>query len=108
MKRFIRRVGRENINNLFELQWCDQIASEGRSRVDEYDEFITRIHDLENQPMSIKDLAVSGDDLAKAGIPKSKVMGEILNQLLEMVLDYPTLNTKETLLKQAVILFEKN
>ncbi|MBQ7281483.1 MAG: HD domain-containing protein, partial [Spirochaetales bacterium] len=108
VKRFIRRVGRENIDNLFELQWCDQIASEGRSRVDEYDEFITRIHDLENQPMSIKDLAVSGDDLAKAGIPKSKVMGEILNQLLEMVLDYPTLNTKETLLKQAVILFEKN
>ena len=108
VKRFIRRVGRENIDNLFELQWCDQIASEGRSRVDEYDEFITRIHDLENQPMSIKDLAVSGDDLAKAGIPKSKVMGEILNQLLEMVLDYPTLNTKETLLKQAVILFERN
>ena len=108
VKRFICRVGRENIDNLFELQWCDQIASEGRSRVDEYDEFITRIHDLENQPMSIKDLAVSGDDLAKAGIPKSRVMGEILNQLLEMVLDYPTLNTKETLLKQAVILFEKN
>ena len=108
VKRVICRVGRENIENLFELQWCDQIASEGRSRVDEYDEFITRIHDLENQPMSIKDLAVSGDDLAKAGIPKSRVMGEILNQLLEMVLDYPTLNTKETLLKQAVILFEKN
>ena len=108
VKRFIRRVGRENINNLFELQWCDQIASEGRSRVDEYDEFIRRIHELENQPMSVKDLAVCGDDLAQAGIPRSKVMGDILNALLEMVIDYPSLNTKETLLEQAIILYKKN
>ena len=108
VKRFIRRVGKENINNLFELQWCDQIASEGRSRVDEYDEFIRRIHELENQPMSVKDLAVSGDDLAQAGIPRSKVMGDILDALLEMVIDYPSLNTKETLLEQAIILYKKN
>ena len=108
VKRFIRRVGKDNINNLFELQWCDQIASEGKSKVDEYDEFIARIHELENQPMSIKDLDITGDDLAAAGIPKSKVMGDILNELLEMVIDYPTLNTKETLLNQAIILYEKN
>ena len=108
VKRFIRRVGKDNINNLFELQWCDQIASEGKSKVDEYDEFISRIKELENQPMSIKDLDITGDDLAQAGIPKSKVMGDILNQLLEMVIDYPTLNTKETLMNQAIILYEKN
>ena len=75
VKRFIKRVGKENINELFELQWCDQIASEGKSKVEEYDPFIRRIKELENQPMSVKDLAVSGDDLAQAGIPKSKVMG---------------------------------
>jgi len=108
VKRFICRVGRENIDNLFELQWCDQIASEGRAKVEEYDPFIRRIHELENQPMSIKDLAVTGDDLAQAGIPKSKVMGDILNNLLEMVIDYPTLNEKGTLVNQAIILYEKN
>ena len=107
VKRFIRRVGRENIDNLFELQWCDQIASEGRSKVAEYDEFISRIHALENEPMGIRDLAVTGDDLAEAGIPRSKVMGEILDDLLEMVIDYPTLNVKETLKEQAIILYKK-
>ena len=107
VKRFIRRVGKENINNLFELQWCDQIASEGKSKVDEYDEFISRIRALENEPMGIKDLAVTGDDLAAAGIPRSKVMGDILNDLLEMVIDYPTLNTKETLTEQAIILYKR-
>ena len=107
VKRFIRRIGKENINELFELQWCDQIASEGKSKADEYDEFINRIHELENQPMSVKDLAVTGNDLAEAGIPKSKVMGDILNDLLEMVIDYPSLNDKETLLNQADLLFKK-
>jgi len=106
VKRFIRRIGKENINELFELQWCDQIASEGKSKADEYDEFIQRIHELENQPMSVKDLAITGDDLAEAGIPKSKVMGDILNDLLEMVIDYPSLNDKETLLNQAILLYK--
>ena len=101
VKRFICRIGKENINNLFELQWCDQIASEGRAKVEEYDPLIARIKSLENQPMSIKDLAVNGEDLAKIGIPKSKEMGEILSKLLEMVIDYPTLNQKDTLLDQA-------
>ena len=106
VKRFIRRVGKENINELFELQWCDQIASEGKSKVEEYDPFIRRIRELENQPMSIKDLAVNGDDLSAAGIPRSKVMGEILNDLLEMVIDYPALNDKETLINQAILLYK--
>ena len=106
VKRFIKRVGKDNINELFELQWCDQIASEGKSKVEEYDPFIRRIKELENQPMSVKDLAVSGDDLAQAGIPKSKVMGEILDELLEMVIDYPTLNEKETLINQAILLYK--
>ena len=106
VKRFIRRVGKENINELFELQWCDQIASEGKSKVEEYDPFIRRIRELENQPMSVKDLAVTGDDLAGAGIPRSKVMGDILNNLLEMVIDYPTLNEKETLINQAILLYK--
>ena len=54
----------------------------------------------------MKDLAISGNDLAKIGIPKSKVMGEILNQLLDMVLDYPTLNSKEILENQAKAIYE--
>ena len=107
VKRFIKRVGKENINELFELQWCDQIASEGKSKVEEYDPFIRRIKELENQPMSVRELAVSGDDLAQAGIPKSKVMGDILDELLEMVIDYPSLNEKETLINQAILLYKK-
>jgi len=106
VKRFINRVGKENINPLFELQWCDQIASEGKSKADSYDEFISRIKEAENQPMKIQDLAITGKDLSEIGIPKDKTMGLILNELLEMIIDYPLLNNRETLLNQASVIFK--
>lgn len=106
VKRFIKRVVSSNINHLFELQWCDQIASEGKSRVDEYDEFIKRIQAVQDQPMTIKDLNIKGEDLFAAGIPKSKVMGQILEQLLELVLDDPSLNEKKTLLEKAGLIYK--
>ena len=105
VKRLIRRVGRENLSNLFDLQMCDRIASDGKASPEDNDALKNRIMELENQPISIKELDITGDDLAKAGIPRSKMMGEILEQLLEMVIDYPTLNTRETLLGQAKRLY---
>ena len=107
VKRFIRRVGSQNIGMLFELQWCDQTASTGKRRMEEYESFMERMKNLEDQPMTLKDLAVTGADLAAAGIPKSKEMGTILGTLLEMVVDYPTLNDRQTLVNQALVLYEK-
>lgn len=107
VKRFIRRVGSQNIGMLFELQWCDQTASTGKRRMEEYESFMERMKHFEDQPMTLKDLAVTGADLAAAGIPKSKEMGTILGTLLEMVVDYPTLNDRQTLVNQALVLYEK-
>jgi tRNA nucleotidyltransferase (CCA-adding enzyme) len=52
-------------------------------------------------PLSLGDLAVTGDDLAGAGIPPGRRMGEILRALLSEALDEPALNTKERLLARA-------
>ena len=51
--------------------------------------------------LSLKKLAVSGDDLIAAGIPKGKKIGEILNALLDEVLAEPEKNEKEFLLARA-------
>ena len=51
--------------------------------------------------LSLKKLAVSGDDLIAAGIPKGKKIGEILNELLDEVLAEPEKNEKEFLLARA-------
>jgi tRNA nucleotidyltransferase (CCA-adding enzyme) len=51
-------------------------------------------------PLTLKDLAVSGDDLVTAGVPKGPVLGQILRALLDEVLDDPGRNTKEYLLSR--------
>ncbi len=105
VKRFINRVEKENINELFELQWCDQIASEGKSKADEYDEFIQRIKKVHNEPLTIKDLAINGNDLISLNIKHGPDIGFILNHLLEMVLDDSSLNIREKLIEQSLILY---
>ncbi len=51
--------------------------------------------------LSLKTLAVSGNDLIAAGIEKGKKIGEILNILLDEVLTDPSKNEKEELLSRA-------
>lgn len=49
-------------------------------------------------PLTVGDLAVDGDDLRAAGIPDGKRMGETLRVLHDRVLDDPALNTRDRLL----------
>ena len=55
-----------------------------------------------NEPLYIKDLAVTGSDLmTHLNIKPGKIIGEILTFLLESVLDDKNLNNKESLLEIA-------
>ena len=106
VKRLVNRVGVQRMNMLYEVLWCDQIASEGKPRLEETDKLRRHVESILDQPMTLKDLKINGEDLMNLGIPKGPELGRILNQLLEMVIDYPTLNDRETLLKQAQSLFD--
>jgi tRNA nucleotidyltransferase (CCA-adding enzyme) len=46
-------------------------------------------------------LAVGGNELIEAGVPKGPRLGQVLDQLLDAVLDDPSLNTREALLQRA-------
>ena len=46
-------------------------------------------------------LAVTGNELIEAGIPKGPEVGRVLDRLLDAVLDDPSLNTREALLARA-------
>ncbi len=100
VKKFINRVGIENLDKLFELQIADIRGSKEPhdfSGVLKLKEDVEKVLD-EKQPLSLKDLAISGRDLMEIGIQQGKDMGRILNELLEMVLEDEKLNTKEQLL----------
>lgn len=54
-----------------------------------------------NDCLQLKDLAVTGKDLMEIGFEQGKMLGIILNQLLEHVLENPQDNKKELLLDYA-------
>ncbi len=104
VRRFIARVGLQSVKDLFALRLADTIATAGgpfswpnlselQSRID---------HIVEaNQALTLKDLAVNGDDIAALGIPRTREMGVLLSELLDAVLEDPSLNTKEKMLEIA-------
>lgn len=52
-------------------------------------------------PLSLSDLAITGDDLLKAGVPKGPAVGQALRGLLERVIENPELNDRAHLLALA-------
>lgn len=49
--------------------------------------------------VSLKNLAITGNDLIADGMQPGKEIGVVLNKLLEIVIEHPEYNRKETLLK---------
>ena len=110
VRRFIVRVGKENIDDLFALRKADVFGLTGTYAEPNFlVEFTARIDTLlkEDGAYSLKDLAVNGKDLMAIGIPAGKCLGLVLHDLLETVLDDPAQNTKEALLPIAAALYER-
>ena len=61
-----------------------------------YEEILSK-----QQCLTKKDLAINGKDLIALGIQPGKQLGELLDDLLEHVLDYPEDNDRELLLTKA-------
>jgi tRNA nucleotidyltransferase (CCA-adding enzyme) len=60
---------------------------------------VQAIHDARD-PITLKDLALTGDDLLTAGVRAGPDVGATLTKLLGEVLEDPTRNTKEYLLSR--------
>ncbi len=101
VRRFVRRIGPDLVPLLFALREAD-IASrgQGEDREGETRELRARIAEVaaEDAALRVTDLAIDGKDVMRVlDIPPGKQVGVILEELLERVLDDPTLNEKETL-----------
>jgi tRNA nucleotidyltransferase (CCA-adding enzyme) len=105
VRRFVRKVGLENIPALFALRKADNIGSGARSpRMYALEALWERVQEeiRAASAFSLKDLSIDGNDVMKElGIPPSPKVGTILNELFERVTDDPNLNTREELLKLA-------
>lgn len=110
VRRFIVRVGKENIDDLFALRQADVFALAGvDTEPSLLPEFSARINALLKQDAaySLKDLAVNGKDLMAIGIPAGRCLGLVLHELLETVLDDPIQNTRPQLLAIAAAVYDR-
>lgn len=102
VRRLIRNIGPENVDELLQLREADRIGS-GVPKAEPYKlRHLKYIIDKVSQdPISVGMLKVDGKDVMDAlGIKPGPRIGQILDVLLGIVLDDPKKNTKELLLEE--------
>lgn len=102
VRRLIRRVGQENIADLLSLREADRAGS-GLPKISSYRLRHLRymIEKVSRDPLEPKMLVVRGEEVMKIlNIPPGPKVGWVLNILLEEVLDDPSKNKKEYLIKK--------
>lgn len=103
VRRFIRRVGAENVKDMIDLRIGDRLGSGTQTaeswRLTLFKERIEK--ELAPGPFSINDLAIDGNDIMKElKLKPGKQIGKLLQKLFEEVDENLELNTKEHLLKR--------
>ena len=100
VRRWLRRVGREHVNDMLRLLVALCRASESDEAVNELRLLATRVRRAlrDDVPLTVDDLAIGGKELRALGIAPGPAYGEILRRLLERVTDDPELNRAEVLL----------
>jgi tRNA nucleotidyltransferase (CCA-adding enzyme) len=102
IRRFVRRIGQDRIPALFALREADIVGRGfGEDPQKETRELTGRIEQVaaEDAALHISDLAINGRDVMEAlAVPPGRIVGVVLERLLERVLEDPSLNTRETLL----------
>jgi len=110
IRRFISKVGIENVHNLLKLRYADRGGMMGETHQCQADiSLINRINKIleKESAFTIKNLAVDGNILySKAGIPKGPKMGLVLQFLLDSILEDPSLNNEEKLIEIAKNFYE--
>ena len=103
VRRCVSKVGKELFPYFLKVRKANILAW----KADAQEQALADLQELENiyqgilergECVCIKELAVDGKDLIAAGVKQGKQIGEILSDLLEIVLEEPEKNTKEMLL----------
>ena len=105
IKKTVQRIGRELFYDLVELKqgfhadmpefYRESCGSEDIERISA----LIKDIDIKNEPIFLKELAVTGSDLMACGVKPGPGIGLILNSMMEEVLKQPEHNDREYLLK---------
>jgi len=110
VRRLVRKVGLENIDDLIDLRIGDRLGS-GVPKAVPYKlrHFKYMVDKISSDPLSVKMLKVDGNDLMKElKLKPGPMLGAILDVLLSEVIENPEENKKNILLKRAKELSKEN
>ncbi|MEA3360139.1 MAG: CCA tRNA nucleotidyltransferase [Thermodesulfobacteriota bacterium] len=104
IRRFVKRVGINNIDRLISLRRADDLAH-GWEKIpgEGLNVFKERIDALRKKspPLNISDLKINGNDVMdELNLNPGPEISRILNKLLEAVIEEPELNEKDKLIKK--------
>lgn len=103
VRRAVSKIGKDLFPYFLKVRRADILAQNPVMQEERFKELETLEQLYEeilqkDEAVSVKELKIDGKDLLNAGIRQGKQIGEILSQLLELVLEEPEKNQKEILL----------
>lgn len=105
VKRWIRRLGADRLNDLLALKNADNLAQapQYQDRLASYERIRGMMKKIleEGACFSLRDLAVGGDDLLRLGMKPGRELGAMLSSLLDAVISGELPNDKQKLLEYA-------
>lgn len=101
IKRFIRKVGIENVDDMLDLRVGDRLGGGARETSWRLERFKKRLVEVQKEPFTVHDLKISGDDVMKElSLSPGPKVGEILQKLFKEVENQAVPNEKKALLKK--------
>lgn len=101
IRRVIRNVGLENIEDMLALRVADRLGGGARETSWRLEEFKARLIEVQKQPFAVKDLKIDGNDVMKElDLKPGKEVGIILNKIFDEVVEKKIENERETLLSK--------
>jgi tRNA nucleotidyltransferase/poly(A) polymerase len=99
VRRFIRGVTKEYLQDMLDLRTGDRIGSGAKPTSWRTELFKKRLEEVQKQPFQIKDLKIDGNDVMKIlKIKPGPKIGEVLKDLFDQIVDKKIKNEKQALL----------
>lgn len=101
VRRFIREVGKEYLQDMLDLRTGDRIGSGATPTSWRLELFKKRLEEVQQEPFKVTDLKINGKDVMDTlKIKPGPQVGELLNNLFNEVVEGKVKNEREELLKK--------
>jgi len=101
VRRFIRQVGKEYIQDMLDIRTADRIGSGAKPTSWRLELFKRRLEEVQKEPFKVSDLKIGGNDVMKElNLKSGPKVGQILKKLFNEVVEGKVKNEREFLMKK--------